>query len=112
LPPPWRTATREERSTPRHEIDKGTFEQHVRFFNQGAVIFKENDDGSEMFIIIQGIVEIRKSTGQSSSKILTTLQKGDMFGEMAIIEKQPRSASAIAVQPTGCWCSTRSSTRT
>ena len=82
------------------KIDKGTFEQHVRFFNQGAVIFKENDDGSEMFIIIQGIVEIRKSTGQSSSKILTTLQKGDMFGEMAIIEKQPRSASAIAVQPT------------
>ena len=82
------------------KIDKGTFEQHVRFFNQGAVIFKENDDGSEMFIIIQGIVEIRKSTGQASSKILTTLQKGDMFGEMAIIEKQPRSASAIAVQPT------------
>jgi CRP-like cAMP-binding protein len=82
------------------KIDKGTFEQHVRFFNQGAVIFKEDADGSEMFIIIQGTVEIRKSTGPSSSKILTTLQKGDMFGEMAIIEKQPRSASAIAVQPT------------
>jgi CRP-like cAMP-binding protein len=82
------------------KIDKSTFEQHVRFFDQGAVIFKENDEGNDMFIIIQGIVEIRKSTGQSSSKILTTLQKGDMFGEMAIIEKQPRSASAVAVQPT------------
>jgi CRP/FNR family cyclic AMP-dependent transcriptional regulator len=82
------------------KIDKGTFEQHVRFFDQGSVIFKEEDEGSEMFIIIQGLVEIRKSTGMSSSKILTTLQKGDMFGEMAIIEKQPRSASAIAVQPT------------
>lgn len=81
-------------------IDKGTFEQHVRFFDQGRVIFKENDDGNEMFIIIQGLVEIRKATGQSSNKILTTLQKGDMFGEMAIIEKQPRSASAVAVQPT------------
>jgi len=81
-------------------IDKGTFDQHVRFFDQGRVIFRENDDGNEMFIIIQGIVEIRKATGQSSSKILTTLQKGDMFGEMAIIEKQPRSASAVAVQPT------------
>ena len=81
-------------------IDKSTFEQHVRFFNQGQVIFKENDEGAEMFIIIQGLVEIRKSTGSSSSKILTTLQKGDMFGEMAIIEKQPRSATAVAVQPT------------
>jgi len=82
------------------KIDKSTFEQHVRFFEQGAVIFKENDDGNEMFIIIQGVVEIRKSTGASSSKVLSTLQKGDMFGEMAIIEKQPRSASAVAVQPT------------
>jgi CRP/FNR family cyclic AMP-dependent transcriptional regulator len=82
------------------KIEKSTFEQHVRFFAQGAVIFKENDEGSEMFIIIQGLVEIRKSTGPSSSKILTTLQKGDMFGEMAIIEKQPRSATAVAVQPT------------
>ncbi|HTO20980.1 MAG TPA: Crp/Fnr family transcriptional regulator [Spirochaetia bacterium] len=82
------------------KIDKSTFEQHVRFFDQGAVIFKENDDGNEMFIIIQGVVEIRKSTGASSSKVLSTLQKGDMFGEMAIIEKQPRSASAVAVQPT------------
>ena len=81
-------------------MDKTTFEQHVRFFGPGATIFKEDDLGSEMFIIISGLVEIRKSTGTSSSKILTALQKGDMFGEMAIIEKQPRSASAVAVQPT------------
>jgi CRP/FNR family transcriptional regulator, cyclic AMP receptor protein len=82
------------------KIEKSTFEKQVRMFNQGAVIFRENEQGSEMFIIIQGVVEIRKSTGPSSSKILTTLQKGDMFGEMAIIEKQPRSATAVAVQPT------------
>ena len=81
-------------------IEKSTFEKHVRFFDQGAVIFREADQGSEMFIIIQGSVEIRKTTGSSSSKILTTLQKGDMFGEMAIIEKQPRSATAVAVLPT------------
>jgi CRP-like cAMP-binding protein len=81
-------------------IEKSTFEKHVRFFDQGAVIFREADQGSEMFIIIQGSVEIRKTTGPSSSKILTTLQKGDMFGEMAIIEKQPRSATAVAVLPT------------
>jgi CRP-like cAMP-binding protein len=82
------------------KIEKSTFEKHVRAYSLGAAIFRENDDGSEMFIIIQGVVEIRKSTGPSSSKILATLQKGDMFGEMAIIEKQPRSATAVAVQPT------------
>src|SRR5208337_2382873 len=99
-PPLSRTANREKGANAAMRIDKGTFEQHVRFFDQGAVIFKENDDGNEMFIIIQGVVEIRKSKGQASSKILTSLQKGDMFGEMAIIEKQPRSATAVAVQPT------------
>ena len=82
------------------KIEKGMFEKSVRFYDQGSVIFREDDDGSEMFIIVQGLVEIRKSTGPGSSKILTTLQKGDMFGEMAIIEKQPRSATAVAVQPT------------
>jgi CRP/FNR family cyclic AMP-dependent transcriptional regulator len=82
------------------KIDKSTFERHVRFFGQGAVIFRENEEGNEMFIIIQGQVEIRKATGTSSSKILTTLRSGDMFGEMAVIEKQSRSATAVAVQPT------------
>jgi CRP/FNR family cyclic AMP-dependent transcriptional regulator len=82
------------------KIDKNTFDSHVRFFGQGAVIFRENEEGTEMFIIIQGQVEIRKATGTSSTKILTTLHSGDMFGEMAVIEKQSRSATAVAVQPT------------
>lgn len=81
------------------KIDKNTFDNYVRFFGPGDLIFKENEQGSEMYVIIQGSVEIRKSTGSSSSKTLTTLQKGDIFGEMAIIEKKPRSASAIALEP-------------
>jgi CRP/FNR family cyclic AMP-dependent transcriptional regulator len=82
------------------KIDKNTFENYVRFYETGQVIFKENEPGSEMYIIIQGIVEIRKATGASSSKALITLKKGDIFGEMAIIEKKPRSATAVAVEPT------------
>ena len=82
------------------KLDKGTYEKHLRFFNAGDVIFRENEEGSEMFIIVEGRVEIRKSTGSSTSKTLTVLQKGDMFGEMAIIEKMPRSATAVALRPT------------
>jgi CRP/FNR family cyclic AMP-dependent transcriptional regulator len=82
------------------KIDKNTFENHVRFFENGETIFRENEPGSEMFLIIQGAVEIRKATGSSSSKTLISLYKGDLFGEMAIIEKKPRSASAVAVEPT------------
>ncbi|HVO38008.1 MAG TPA: cyclic nucleotide-binding domain-containing protein [Spirochaetia bacterium] len=82
------------------KIDKGTYDRHVRLFNAGDVIFRENEEGSEMFVIVEGRVEIRKATGPSTSKTLTVLQKGDMFGEMAIIEKMPRSATAVALQPT------------
>jgi len=82
------------------KIDKSTFEQQLRFCEGGDVIFREDEQGTEMYVIIQGLVEIRKATGASSSKTLTTLQKGDIFGEMAIIEKKPRSATAVAVQPT------------
>ena len=82
------------------KIDKSTFENHVRFFENGEVIFREDEPGNEMYLIIQGAVEIRKATGASSSKTLISLGKGDLFGEMAIIEKKPRSASAVAVEPT------------
>ncbi len=82
------------------KIDKRTFEDRVRFFETGDLIFREEEAGSEMFVIIQGAVEIRKATGPSSTKTLITLQKGDLFGEMAIIEKKPRSASAVALEPT------------
>jgi len=82
------------------KIDKGTFEKHLRFFAAGDVIFRENEKGSEMFVIVEGQVEIRKATGPASSKTLTVLHAGDMFGEMAIIEKMPRSATAVAVEPT------------
>ncbi len=82
------------------KIDKKTFENYVRFFQTGSVIFRENEQGGEMYVIIQGAVEIRKTTGSVSSKTLIKLGKGDIFGEMALIEKKPRSASAVAVQPT------------
>jgi len=82
------------------KIDKTTYEKHVRFFNAADVIFRENEQGSEMFVIVEGEVEIRKATGPSSNKTLTVLHRGDMFGEMAIIDKMPRSATAVAVKPT------------
>jgi CRP/FNR family cyclic AMP-dependent transcriptional regulator len=81
-------------------IDKGTYERHLRFFNAEATIFREGEQGAEMYVITQGRVEIRKATGPSAAKTLTTLQTGDVFGEMALIDRKPRSATAVAVEPT------------
>ncbi len=63
---------------------------------KGTVIFNEGESGSEMFIIHQGKVRISKKA-RSIETTLAELSKGDFFGEMAILEKGPRSASAVAV---------------
>lgn len=81
-------------------LHKDVYNKHVRLYAPNAVIFQEGDRGEELFIIIEGEVEIRKSTYTSSSKTLICLNEGDIFGEMAIIEKKARSATAIATKPT------------
>ncbi|MBN2442228.1 MAG: Crp/Fnr family transcriptional regulator [Spirochaetales bacterium] len=81
-------------------LGKDIYEKHVKYYAPGAVIFQEGDQGDKLYIIIEGEVEIRKSTYSSSAKTLISLNAGDIFGEMAIIEKKARSASAIAIKPT------------
>ncbi len=81
-------------------INREVFEKHVKLFGPGKVIFEEGDSGEEMYVVIQGEVEIRKKTSADTSKTLAVLHTGDIFGEMALIEGKKRSATAIATQPT------------
>lgn len=81
-------------------IRKEVYDKHMLSLHEGHVVFTEGEKGDEMFIIIDGEVEITKRTSMETSKALITLKKGDIFGEMAIIEKKPRSASAIALKAT------------
>lgn len=65
-------------------------------FNSGERIFSQGDLGTEMFIIQDGTVEIIKHIG-GESHVLSRLEKGDFFGEMALLEALPRTADAVAV---------------
>lgn len=60
-------------------------------FQPGDFIFQAGDSGQEMFIIEEGIVEIL-----AGEKVLVKLERGDFFGEMALLEDLPRSSTARA----------------
>jgi CRP-like cAMP-binding protein len=74
----------------------------ARAFADGAAIFHEGDPGDAMYFIASGAVRIEKQTGMGAGarKILAVLEPGDYFGEMALFDQQPRSATAVAAGAT------------
>ena len=69
-------------------------EEHL--FHQGETIFKENACGNSIMVIISGEVRITQRARVSGEETLIVLKRGDFFGEMALLEELPRSATAIA----------------
>ncbi len=70
------------------------FEEKI--YNINDIIIEEESLGQSMLVIISGEVRITQVSGDSSEEALIVLKKGDLFGEMALIEERPRSATAIA----------------
>jgi CRP-like cAMP-binding protein len=77
--------------------DRPTSAVYARDFPAGAVIFEEGDPGSRMYVIQSGRVRVVKSVG-GRSLALAVLGPGDFFGEMALLEGQPRSATAVVAE--------------
>ena len=76
--------------------DSILFEKFGRNVEPGKIIFKEGEIGEKMFIIQRGKVRITKSIA-GKSHILAVLEKGDFFGEMAIVNQVKRTATVIAI---------------
>jgi CRP/FNR family cyclic AMP-dependent transcriptional regulator len=70
-------------------------------FQPGQMIFREGDTTQEAYRILKGRVEI-SIAGEGKSVILAQLGEGDIFGEMAMVDERPRSASAQALEVTDC----------
>lgn len=78
--------------------ERSAAEIYGRDFPAGAVVFEEGDPGSRMYVIQAGEVRIVKRIG-SRAITLARLGNGESFGEMALLEAQPRSATAIVEVP-------------
>ncbi len=67
----------------------------TRIFHDSEVIFEEDSYGDEMYIVHSGSVKlVKKSTGPEIP--IATVEPGEFFGEMALVDNAPRSVSAIA----------------
>lgn len=75
-------------------IDLFANETEPREYGDGEVIFRTWDMGAEMYVVLDGQVEIA-----IDSKVLETLGPGEPFGEMALIDQAPRTATATAKGP-------------
>jgi CRP/FNR family transcriptional regulator, cyclic AMP receptor protein len=75
-----------------------TIEKCINEFEVGEVIFEEGSTGRELFVVLDGRIDIVKMNG-ASKIVVVTLGKGEFFGEMAVIDGSARSATAISAAP-------------
>ena len=72
----------------------------VREFRAGETIFKTGDPGDGFYVVASGRVQIFAVAGNNEPRILAVIGPDEIFGEMAVIDDAPRSATALAETPT------------
>ncbi|PHS79787.1 MAG: hypothetical protein COB59_00325 [Rhodospirillaceae bacterium] len=73
------------------------------FIKAGGVLFNEGDVGDEAYLVIQGTIEIYRTLGDKKTH-LAVVGTGEIIGEMALVDNQPRVASAMALEDTILVC--------
>ncbi len=71
-----------------------------RVMRDGEVLFREGDEGNELFIVFKGQIAITREVDEGTETVLVRFDPGAFFGEMALIENAPRSANAMAAGET------------
>lgn len=69
-----------------------------KVYPENAAVFKEKDPGDGMYIVAVGAVKIVKSLDGKSDKVLAGFAEKEFFGELALLDGKPRSASAITAR--------------
>ncbi|MEO6398879.1 MAG: Crp/Fnr family transcriptional regulator [Tepidiformaceae bacterium] len=79
----------------------------VRRFAQGSAIFHEGDPGDALHVVVEGQVRITVLSGGGNEATVATVETGDCFGEFALLDGRPRSATATATRATRTFVVTR-----
>src|SRR5215831_8286632 len=84
---------------PRRLLARLAVQLFEKAYAPGEAVFSEGDPGKGLFIVLDGEIEVVRDTGQGPQRIVT-FGPGTAFGELALIDDLPRSASAQATAPT------------
>ncbi|MGH3688448.1 MAG: Crp/Fnr family transcriptional regulator [Pseudonocardiaceae bacterium] len=71
-----------------------------RTYSRGQYLCAQGDTGDQLFVIAEGLVKVVFATEQGAEMVLARLRPPDVFGELAVLDEAPRSASVLAVEPT------------
>lgn len=72
------------------------------YFPARTVIFRQGDEGDRAYVVESGEVEIARADA-GTRRVLGTVKKGGIFGEMALIDNEKRMAEAVALSETTCF---------
>ena len=72
----------------------------TRSFEKGETIFEEGQPGETLFVIHQGRVQVFCHSDSGEKIVLAENEPGDVFGEISLLDGGPRTASAVAIEPT------------
>ena len=75
-------------------------EMRTRRFRRGEVLFHQGDPGDALFVVTSGAVKISLPSEEGDEAIIATVNAGEFFGELALLDGAPRAATATALEPT------------
>lgn len=78
--------------------ETSNLQEFLQSYRKSEVIFEEGSTGSEMYLIHSGRVLLSVKQGKARQVPLAVLNPGDFFGEMALVDDSPRSATASALE--------------
>jgi CRP/FNR family cyclic AMP-dependent transcriptional regulator len=79
---------------------------HTKRVGTGDTVFREGEAAHDMFVVLEGEVEVLKRSRKERDHRVAILGATDCFGEMSLVDVQPRSASVRALAPTRLLCVT------
>lgn len=89
--------------TPEEAARVGTAAQRLKL-QRGDVIFSEDDEGNALYVVVNGRIAIAAQSIDRRESVMALMERGDLFGEMALFDGLGRSAQARALEPSELIC--------